>query len=239
MLGADFSTGIHVKEEAQEAESIGAVLSTIGLPEEVADEPVATEVSEVLEPVSTPAELGPDEVAAEVAFSDLDRIKEEGRDQAEAPSSPSEQVEAETTDILGLGDESAVVGDPEAPASASEPLPTVADPSGVATEATASDTSVLVAPPTSPNLVEPGSDPVQVGHSPSAPSTGPRRTRTRGSPGGGQTTRWQEALREWWLDFEKAQSWLYSNSGGDIARGFWLERHSLEDVDSGQKWFYL
>ena len=111
LLGADSSTGIHVKEEAQEAESIGAVLSTIGLPEEVADEPVATEVSETLEPIPTPAELGPDEVAAEVAFSDLDHIKEEGRDQAEAPSSPSEQVEAETTDILGLGDdESAVVG---------------------------------------------------------------------------------------------------------------------------------
>ena len=49
LLGADSSTGIQVKEEVQEAESIGAVLSTIGLPEEVADEPVATEVSEVLE----------------------------------------------------------------------------------------------------------------------------------------------------------------------------------------------
>ena len=191
-----------MKEEVQEAESIGAVLSTIGLPEEVADEPVATEVSETLEPIPTPAELGPDEVAVEVAFSDLDHINEEGRDQA--PSSPSEQVEVETTDILGLGDDSAVVGDPEAPTSASEPLPTVADPPGVATEATASDTSDLVAPPTSPNLVEPGSDPIQVGHSPSAPSTGPRRTRTRGSRGG-QTTRWQEALREWSLDFEKGR----------------------------------
>ena len=204
LLGADSSTGIQLKEEVQEAEFIGAVLSTIGLAEEVADEPFATEVSETLEPIPTPAELGPDEVAAEVAFSDLDHIKEEGRNQAEAPSSPSEQVEAETTDILGLGDESAVVGDPEAPASASEPLPTVADPPGVATEATASDTSDLVAPPTSPNLVEPGSDRIQVGHSPSAPSTGPRRTRTRGSRGG-QTTRWQEALREWSLDFEKGR----------------------------------
>ena len=199
--------------------------------EEVVDEPVATEASELeLGPTPAPAELGPDEVAAEVAFSDLDHIKEEGRDQAEPATSPSEHVdEAEATDILGLGDdESAVVGDPEAPASASEPLPTVADPSGVATEATASDTSDIVAPPTSPNLVEPGSEPVQVGHSPSAPSTGPRR-RTRGSRGG-QTTRWQEALREWWLDFEKAQTWLYNNnSGGNIARGFWLECHSLDE----------
>ena len=111
-LGADSSAGIQVKEEVQEAESIGAVLSTIRLPEEVADELVPTE-----------AELGPDEVAAEAASSDLDRIKEEGRDQAEPPSSPSEQVEVETTDVLGLGHESAAVGDPEAPTSASEPLP--------------------------------------------------------------------------------------------------------------------
>ena len=76
---------MQVKEEVQEAESIGAVLSTIGLPEEVVDEPFATEASETLEPVPAPAELGPDEVAAEAAFADLDRIEEEGRDQAEPP----------------------------------------------------------------------------------------------------------------------------------------------------------
>ena len=122
--------------------------------EEVVDEPVATEASELeLGPIPAPAELGPDEVAAEVAFSDLDHIKEEGRDQAEPATSPSEHVdEAEATDILGLGDESAVVGDPETFASASEPLPTVADPFGVATEATASDTSDLVVPTHKPQL---------------------------------------------------------------------------------------
>ena len=91
-------------------------------------------------------------------------------------------------------------------------------------------------PPTSPNLVEPGTEPVRVGHSPAASSREPRRQRHRGSRGG-QTTRWQEALREWWLDFEKVQRWLYNNSGGNIARGFWLDRVSLEDVDSDKKWF--
>jgi len=61
---------------------------------------------------------------------------------------------------------------------ASEPL--VADTSGVATEANAADSSELVPPPTRPNLVDPGTELIQVGHSPSAPSKAPR-TRVRSS----------------------------------------------------------
>ena len=30
---------------------------------------------------------------------------------------------------------------------------------------------------------------------------------------------------------------MYNNSGGSIARGFWLERVSLEEVDGDEKWF--
>ena len=79
--GADSSTDVQVKEEVQEAES----LEQFGVAEEVVDEPVATEAVEP-EPTPAPAELGPDEVAAEVAFSDLDHIKEQGRDQADPAS---------------------------------------------------------------------------------------------------------------------------------------------------------
>ena len=234
-LPAASTSATEVKEEEQrEAESLRAVLETIGVTEEVADDPVATEDTETVkvEPRPVSAELAPGEIAAEAAFSDLDRAKEETAD--DPVSSPSEHVaEAETTDLLGLDDtEPAAEGD-SAPV---EPSPTVADPPGVATEATTADTSDLVPPPTSPNLVEPGTEPVRVGHSPAASSREPRRQRHRGSRGG-QTTRWQEALREWWLDFEKVQRWLYNNSGGNIARGFWLDRVSLEDVDSDQKWF--
>ena len=222
------------EEEQQEAESLRAVLETIGVTEEVADDPVATEDTESVkvEPRPVSAELAPGEIAAEAAFSDLDRAKEETAD--DPVSSPSEHVaEVETTDLLGLDDtEPDAEGDP----AQVESTPTVADPPGVATEATTADSSDLVPPPTSPNLVEPGTEPVRVGHSPAASSREPRRQRHRGSRGG-QTTRWQEALREWWLDFEKVQRWLYNNSGGNIARGFWLDRVSLEDVDSDQKWF--
>ena len=161
-LPAASTSATQVKEEEQqEAESLGAVLATIGVPEEVADDPVATEDTEAgkVEPVPVSAELAPGEIAAEAAFSDLDRAKEEAAD--DPVSSPSEHVpEVETTDLLGLDDtEPAAVGDP-APV---EPSPTVADPPGVATEATTADTSDLVPPPTSPNLVEPGTEPVRVG----------------------------------------------------------------------------
>ena len=233
-LPAASTSGTQVKEEErQEAESISAVLGVLGVPEEVADEPVATEEPVETKAESAPlgAELAPGEIAAEAAFTDLDRAKEETAD--DPASSPSEPVEVETTDLLGLDDtEPTAVGEP----ALVEPSPTVADPAGVATEATTADTSDLVPPPTSPNLVEPGTEPVRVGHSPAASSREPRRQRHRGFRGG-QTTRWQEALREWWLDFEKVQRWLYNNSGGSIARGFWLERVSLEDVDSDEKWF--
>jgi len=119
---------------------------------------------------------------------------------------------------------------------ASVPGPLVADTSGVATEAAVADSSELVSPPTSPNLVDPGTEPIQVGHSPPAPSKAPR-TRARSSRGGA-TTRWQEARRGWWTDFETYQNWLYQNSGGSISGGFWLRRIPYEHAHASesQRW---
>ena len=122
----------------------------------------------------------------------------------------------------GSGVELVAVGAQEAsePASASAP-PGVVDTSVVATSNLGLDTSSFVAPPTSPNLVEPGVEPIRTGHSPSAPSSGPRRVRHRGARGG-QTTRNQEAIRAWYSDLDTFRDWLYNNSGGKSGRGFWL-----------------
>ena len=114
------------------------------------------------------------------------------------------------------------------------PEPAVADTSGVATEANTTCPGDIVPPPTSPNLVEPGTDPIQVGHSP-ATSSNPPRQRVRSSRGGA-TTRWQEAKRAWWNDFEAYQNWLYYNSGGDIVGGFWLRKISYEQADESTRW---
>ena len=256
---------VQVKEEPlelQEAQSLGAVLSTIGLPEEVADEPVATEdlvVETSLEDQSflePPSDLGN---PAEAAFTDIDRAKEEEVDQQQQESSTLlEQTECEadtsvfadpveSADVDFTGDDTSVVAEvpqaetegltAEAVASeaavASEPV--VADTSGVATEANTSCPDPIVPPPTSPNLVTPGADPIQVGHSPATSSTG-RRPRVRSSRGGA-TTRWQEAKRGWWADFEAVQWWLYNNSGGVVAGGFWLSKIAYEDATEDQRWF--
>ena len=247
-------------QELQEAQSLGAVLSTIGLPEEVVDDPVATEDIQVdtsiqdqsfLEP---PSDLGN---PAEAAFTDIDRAKEEEVPQPDS-STLLEQTECEvdttifadpveSADIDFAGDDTSVVAEvpqaetegltAEAVASeaavASEPV--VADTSGVATEATTSCPDPIVPPPTSPNLVTPGADPIQVGHSPATSSTG-RRPRVRSSRGGA-TTRWQEAKRGWWADFEAVQWWLYHNSGGVVAGGFWLSKIAYEDATEDQRWF--
>ena len=175
------------QEQIQEASSLGAVLSVIGVPEEVADEVATGTANQDLAPVKA----DPSEIPAEAAFTDLDRVKEEGQDRlAGEPSSPSEQVDPEVeTDHPVLGEGSGPVGTVEAeveaegpPAEASEPSESVpdsgvADTFGVVTEATAVDTSDLVPPPTSPNLVGPGTEPIQAGHSPSAPSKAPRTRR--------------------------------------------------------------
>ena len=249
---------VEVKEEIHEAESISAVISAIGLPEEVVDEPVATEDIEVetslqdqsfLEP---PSDLGN---PAEAAFTDIDRAKEEEEVDPQQDSStlleqtecevdttdfadPAEEDEqqVETADLLGLGDEAGPVGEASVASepSASVPEPVVADTSGVATEANTTCPGDIVPPPTSPNLVEPGTDPIQVGHSP-ATSSNPPRQRVRSSRGGA-TTRWQEAKRAWWNDFEAYQNWLYLNSGGDIAGGFWLRKISYEHADESLRW---
>ena len=255
---------VRVKEEPlelQEAQSLGAVLSTIGLPEEVADDPVATEETGVdtslqdqsfLEP---PSDLGN---PAEAAFTDIDRAKEEEEADLQQESSAlleQAECEVETTvfadpvesaDIDFTGDDTAVVAEvPEAEtegltadAVASEAAvasdPVVADTSGVATEANTSCPDQIVPPPTSPNLVDPGADPIQVGHSPASSSTA-HRPRVRSSRGGAQT-RWQEAKRAWWNDFEAYQNWLYHNSGGDIVGGFWLRKISYEQADESIRW---
>ena len=254
---------VQVKEEPlelQEAQSLGAVLSTIGLPEEVADDPVATEETGVdtslqdqsfLEP---PSDLGN---PAEAAFTDIDRAKEEGADPQQESSTLLEQAECEvdttvfadpvdSADIDFTGDDTTVVAEvPEAEtegltadAVASEAAvasdPVVADTSGVATEANTSCPDQIVPPPTSPNLVDPGADPIQVGHSPASSSTA-HRPRVRSSRGGAQT-RWQEAKRAWWNDFEAYQNWLYHNSGGDIVGGFWLRKISYEQADESIRW---
>ena len=251
---------VEVKEEIHEAESISAVISAIGLPEEVADDPVATEETGVdaslqdqsfLEP---PSDLGN---PAEAAFTDIDRAKEEGADLQQESSTLLEQAECEvdtsgfadpvdSADIDFTGDDTTVVAEvPEAEtegltadAVASEAAvasdPVVADTSGVATEANTSCPDQIVPPPTSPNLVDPGADPIQVGHSPASSSTA-HRPRVRSSRGGAQT-RWQEAKRAWWNNFEAYQNWLYHNSGGDIVGGFWLRKISYEHADESTRW---
>ena len=167
----------------------------IGLPEEVADEPVATEESalDFEQPSDQPFLEEPLQTdnPAEAAFTDIDRAKEEQQDPdhlSPAPSPDQAECEVETTDLLGLGTEASPVGveaeveaeGPPAEASeaavASEPL--VADTSGVATEANTNCPGDIVPPPTSPNLVDPGADPIQVGHSPASSSTAPS---TKGS----------------------------------------------------------
>ena len=148
----------------------------IGVPEEVADEVATDPADQAFDPV----EADPNEVPAETAFADLDRVKEEGQDRpAGEPLPLAEQAdpEAETADLLGLGDEAGPVGEASVASepSASVPEPAVADTSGVATEANTSCPDQIVPPPTSPNLVDPGADPIQVGHSPASSSTAPNK----------------------------------------------------------------
>ena len=99
---------IPVKEEEQElqdAQSLGAILSVIGVPEVVADEPVATG-GEVEQPNPDQSFLEEQlhlENPAEAAFTEIDRAKEEDAHQ-DQPSSPSEQndCEVEATNLLEL-----------------------------------------------------------------------------------------------------------------------------------------
>ena len=244
---------VEVKEEIHEAESISAVIATIGLPEEVVDELVATEDIEVEASLQDqsfleqPSDLGN---PAEAAFTDIDRAKEEELQQD--PSTLPEQagefdfadpVESAQVDFAGDDTlEGAEVPEAETEGliaetsdpTASVPEPAVADTSGTATEANTTCPGEIVPPPTSPNLADPGTEPIQVGHSPASSSRTPRQ-RVRSSRGGA-TTRWQEARRAWWVDFEAYQNWLYRNSGGDIARGFWLRKIPYEQATESQRW---
>eukprot|EP00435_Cladocopium_sp_Y103_P040886 s2774_g11.t1 len=216
---------VEVKEEeieVEQAQTLGAVLHTIGISEVVADEPVATEVTssshlsgqEFLQTAPTEASEET-EVPAVAAFADLDQTPSTPSE--EVPAEAIESAEIETTNPVGL-EESAVAAD--IVVDASDTLasgPEVAEP-------------IATAPPTTHNLVAPG---VEVGHSPSAPS---RRPRVRSSRGG-QTTRWQEAQREWYNDFDEFRYGLYEHSGGDAYRGFWLRKCNLQEGDRDQRWF--
>ena len=203
---------------------------------------IASEAADQLEGTET-SHLGEDVVVAAGIKAEVDP-KSPQADTTEAVTS----VQPETQDS-GLSVEPVAVGSQEAsePACASakpevsnpkaeSTEPGVADTSVVATSNKQLDTSVFVAPPTSPNLVAPGVEPIRTGHSPSAPSAGPKqRTRQRSSRGG-QNTRNQEATRAWFSDLDTFRDWLYQNTGGRSGRGFWLSRYLLDGVDIDQKW---
>ena len=165
-----------------------------------------------------------------------------GSQEASEPACASAKPEVVDTTVVatdnpGVSVESAPLGALEVSNPKAESTePGVADTSAVATPNTQLDTSDFVAPPTSPNLVEPGVEPIRTGHSPAAPSSGTRqRTRQRGTRGG-QTTRNQEAIRAWFSDLDTFRNWLYQNTGGRSSRGFWLSRYPLDSVDIDQKW---
>ena len=130
-----------VKEEIdeelqiQEALKLSAVLSTIGLVDEVADDPVATEVTapeaeldlSIFDTVTEPAN------PAQAAFDDIDQLRDNPA--VDLPTT-SEPVPVETIDLLDLGDDSFEHRVIAEASEASVTDPTVVDPSGVATEAT-------------------------------------------------------------------------------------------------------
>ena len=150
-----------------------------------------------------------------------------GSQEASEPACASAKPEVVDTTVVatdnpGVSVDSAVLEATEVsePSSASA-QPGVVDTSVVATtNNTQLDTSDFVAPPTSPNLVEPGVEPTRTGHSPSAPSSGTRqRTRQRGSRGG-QTTRNQEAIRAWFSDLDTFRNWVVPKFGGKVKPWF-------------------
>ena len=130
-----------------------------------------------------PSDLGN---PAEAAFTDIDRAKEEELHQD--PSTLPEQAgefdfadPVESAEPGFTGDDTVEGAEvPEAETegltaeasdpTASVPEPAVADTAGIATEANTTCPGDIVPPPTSPNLVEPGTDPIQVGHSPATSS---------------------------------------------------------------------
>ena len=167
-----------------------------------------------------------------------------GSQEASEPACASAKPEVVDTTVVatdnpGVSVDSAVLEATEVsePSSASA-QPGVVDTSIVATTTanTQLDTSDFVAPPTSPNLVEPGVEPIRTGHSPSAPSSGTRQRARQRSSRGGQTTRSQEANRAWFSDLDTFRDWLSQNTGGRSGRGFWLSRYLLDGVNIDQKW---
>ena len=166
-----------------------------------------------------------------------------GSHKASEPALASAKPEVVDTTVVatenpGASVDSAVLEATEVsePSSASA-HPGVVDASVVATTSnTQLDTSDFVAPPTSPNLVELGVEPIRTDHSPSAPSAGPKQHTRQRSSRGGQTTRNQEANRAWFSDLDTFRDWLYQNTGGRSGRDFWLGRYYLDSVHIDQKW---
>ena len=190
------------------------------------------------EPLEVAASVQPDTQNSGLSVEPVAVGSQEASEPACASAKP------EVVDTAGVATETPGVSVDSAPIGALEVSnpkaestePGVADTSAVATPNNQLGTSDFVAPPTSPNLVEPGVEPIRTGHSPSAPSSGTRqRTRQRGSRGG-QTTRNQEAIRAWFSDLDTFRNWLYQNTGGRSSRGFWLGRYPLDSVDIDQKW---
>eukprot|EP00435_Cladocopium_sp_Y103_P022709 s4280_g5.t1 len=161
---------------------------------------------------------------------DILGVQQEAKEEVDfTPAEPSGAElasEVETTDHLGLGE------DPSVGAEASETVASVPEPD-VAENLATDPADDLAAPPTSPNLVPPGVEPLQTGHTPASGSRPPRVRSSRG----GQTTRWQEAQRSWYQDFDRVRWWLYENSGGRRHGGFWLRKYTLNEAGNDQRWF--
>eukprot|EP00435_Cladocopium_sp_Y103_P025600 s2007_g6.t1 len=220
--------GTEVKAEGDDSvDTTQQVLDILGVQSEVADI-VATDQPETAEASRPFLEPETSSVEPTQAFDDIDIAKEEVDFAPTEPSGVSElTTEVETTDLLGLEEETAIGADTSVEAS----VPAASEPEVADTLAT--DPSDIAAPPTSPNLVPPGVEPIQTGHTPASGSRPPRQRSSRG----GQTTRWQEANRSWHQDFDRVRWWLYENSGGRRHGGFWLRKYSLQEADRDQRWF--
>ena len=91
-----------VKEELhQETQSSGVVPSSLVLPDEVADENVATDLAEQASDPAT-ALNSPEEVLAEATSTDLGQVEEEDQNRPAVPSILSEQAQVEATDNLSV-----------------------------------------------------------------------------------------------------------------------------------------
>eukprot|EP00435_Cladocopium_sp_Y103_P017416 s5332_g4.t1 len=163
--------GAEVKAEGDDSvDTTQQVLDILGVQSEVADivatdQPTTAEASRPFLEPETSADVEPTQafddidIAKEEAFDDIDIAKEEvDFAPTEEPSGVSElATEVETTDILGLGEDPSVGA--ETSVEASETVASVPEPE-VAENLATDPADDLAAPPTSPNLVPPGVEPL-------------------------------------------------------------------------------